>query len=122
MKSNKKLIEVSLPLEAINKASAQAVIFVQMVKDPSSYADLLRGDAQETVKVLAVGTEDTRVDLVQRSGAAHPPFSGSNASIYLPLAHGRTGYPATTYQPTSVAPHATHSHHLRRRAGFDSCP
>jgi hypothetical protein len=46
MKANKKLIEVSLPLEAINKTSAQAVIFAQMVEDPSSYADLLRGDAK----------------------------------------------------------------------------
>ncbi len=32
----KKLIEVALPLEAINKASARAVIFVQIVNDPSS--------------------------------------------------------------------------------------
>ncbi|WP_395740334.1 DUF1156 domain-containing protein [Prosthecobacter sp.] len=65
----KKLIEVALPLEAINKASAReksirhghpstlhlwwarrplaaarAVIFAQMVDDPSSYVDQLKGD------------------------------------------------------------------------------
>ncbi len=66
---NKKLIEVALPLEAINKASAReksirhghpstlhlwwarrplaaarAVIFSQMVDDPSAYVDVLRAD------------------------------------------------------------------------------
>src|SRR5262245_49190207 len=71
MKARKKLIEVSLPLEAINKASAReksirhghpstlhlwwarrplsaarAVIFAQMVDDPSTYVDVLRGDAK----------------------------------------------------------------------------
>src|SRR5688572_4370340 len=69
MKPSKKLIEVALPLEAINKASAReksirhghpstlhlwwarrplaaarAVIFGQMVDDPSSYLDELRSD------------------------------------------------------------------------------
>lgn len=69
MKLNKKLIEVALPLEAINKASAReksirhghpstlhlwwarrplaaarAVIFSQMVDDPSAYVDTLRAD------------------------------------------------------------------------------
>lgn len=67
----KKLIEVALPLEAINKASAReksirhghpstlhlwwarrplaaarAVIFSQMVDDPSEYVDVLKGDAK----------------------------------------------------------------------------
>lgn len=67
----KKLIEVALPLEAINKASAReksirhghpstlhlwwarrplaaarAVIFAQMVDDPSAYLDVLRGDSK----------------------------------------------------------------------------
>lgn len=67
----KKLIEVALPLEAINKASARekllnrghpntlhlwwarrplaaarAVIFAQMVDDPSAYLDILRGDSK----------------------------------------------------------------------------
>jgi putative DNA methylase len=69
MKTSKKLIEVALPLEAINKASAReksirhghpstlhlwwarrplaaarAVIFAQMVDDPSAYVDTLRAD------------------------------------------------------------------------------
>ncbi len=67
----KKLIEVALPLDAINKASAReksirhghpstlhlwwarrplaaarAVIFAQMVDDPSAYVDVLRGDSK----------------------------------------------------------------------------
>ena len=69
MMAKKKLIEVALPLEAINKASAReksirhghpstlhlwwarrplaaarAVIFSQMVDDPSAYVDVLRAD------------------------------------------------------------------------------
>ncbi|MHB1770571.1 MAG: DUF1156 domain-containing protein [Acidimicrobiales bacterium] len=69
MKTKKKLIEVALPLEAINQASAReksirhghpstlhlwwarrplaaarAVIFAQMVDDPSDYVDTLRAD------------------------------------------------------------------------------
>ncbi len=70
MMSKKKLIEVALPLEAINKAAAhekmpgigphprglhlwwarrplaaaRAVIFAQMVDDPSAYVDILRAD------------------------------------------------------------------------------
>jgi putative DNA methylase len=68
MKTNMKLIEVALPLAAINKAcareksirhghpstlhlwwarrplaAARAVIFAQMVDDPSAYVDVLRG-------------------------------------------------------------------------------
>jgi len=72
MTQRKKLIEVALPLEAINKASAKekqpgigahprglhlwwarrpqaaarAVIFAQMVDDPSAYLDVLRGDSK----------------------------------------------------------------------------
>src|SRR5437667_3733851 len=71
MNYKKKLIEVALPLEAINKASAReksirhghpstlhlwwarrplaaarAVIFAQMVDDPSEYVDVLRADAK----------------------------------------------------------------------------
>ena len=69
MKTSRKLIEVALPLEAINRASAReksirhghpstlhlwwarrplaaarAVIFAQMVDDPSAYVDTLRAD------------------------------------------------------------------------------
>jgi putative DNA methylase len=71
MSYKKKLIEVSLPLDAINAASARkksirhghpstlhlwwarrplaaarAVIFAQMVDDPSTYVDALRSDAK----------------------------------------------------------------------------
>jgi putative DNA methylase len=71
MKTRKKLIEVALPLEAINVASAReksirhghpstlhlwwarrplaaarAVIFAQMVDDPSTYVDVLRQDSK----------------------------------------------------------------------------
>jgi putative DNA methylase len=70
-KTNKKLIEVALPLDAINKAcareksirhghpstlhlwwarrplaAARAVIFAQMVDDPSAYVDVLRADSK----------------------------------------------------------------------------
>ena len=69
VRTHKKLIEVALPLDAINKAcareksirhghpstlhlwwarrplaAARAVIFTQMVDDPSAYVDVLRGD------------------------------------------------------------------------------
>jgi len=37
---SKKFIEIALPLEAINKAAARAVIFAQMVDDPSAHPDL----------------------------------------------------------------------------------
>ena len=72
MKINKKLIEVALPLDAINKASAReksirhghpstlhlwwarrplatarAVIFAQMVDDPSGYVDVLLSDPKK---------------------------------------------------------------------------
>src|SRR3954470_7895273 len=77
--TRKKLIEVALPLEAINKAAAReksirhghpstlhlwwarrplaaarAVIFAQMVDDPSSYVDTLL--AQSNLKRKAEGT------------------------------------------------------------------
>jgi putative DNA methylase len=79
MTQKKKLIEVALPLEAINKASAReksirhghpstlhlwwarrplaaarAVIFSQMVDDPSGYVDVLRGDSKRLRKAEAV--------------------------------------------------------------------
>src|SRR4051812_31183463 len=75
----KKLIEVALPLEAINKASAReksirhghpstlhlwwarrplaaarAVIFSQMVDDPSEYLDVLRSDPKLKRKAESV--------------------------------------------------------------------
>ena len=75
----KKLIEIALPLDAINKASAReksirhghpstlhlwwarrplaaarAVIFAQMVDDPSTYVDVLRSDAKRRRKAESV--------------------------------------------------------------------
>src|SRR5688572_14330076 len=104
MKTGKKLIEVALPLEAINVASAReksirhghpstlhlwwarrplaaarAVIFSQMVDDPSEYVDTLRDDPKlrrraetalrarlklwEEAKALAAKAEGTGVDV-----------------------------------------------------------
>ena len=105
MKTIKKLIEVALPLEAINKASAReksirhghpstlhlwwarrplaaarAVIFSQMVDDPSAYLDVLRGDSKlrrkgETIlKARRKVWEETRAltDKARGSGIAVP--------------------------------------------------
>ena len=79
MTSHRKLIEVSLPLDAINKvsvreksirhghpstlhlwwarrplATARAVIFAQMVDDPSEYVDVLRADPKLRRKAKAI--------------------------------------------------------------------
>jgi len=105
MKTRKKLIEVALPLEAINIASAReksirhghpstlhlwwarrplaaarAVIFSQMVDDPSEYVDTLREDptrrrkAETTLKARTkTWDEATKVaKLAERSGMAAP--------------------------------------------------
>jgi putative DNA methylase len=105
MSSRKKLIEVALPLEAINKASAReksirhghpstlhlwwarrplaaarAVIFAQMVDDPSAYVDVLRGDSKlrrkgETIlKARRKVWEEARAlaDKAKGSGVAVP--------------------------------------------------
>ena len=93
MQQRKKLIEVALPLEAINKegalrkrkapggyptaihkwwaqrpvAAARAVIFAQMVDDPSTYVDALRGDptlsrrAHATLKARLKAWEEARI-------------------------------------------------------------
>lgn len=91
MKATKKLIELALPLEAINRASAReksirhghpstlhlwsarrplaaarAVIFSQMVDDPSVYVDVLRADpklrreAESALKARMKLWEETR--------------------------------------------------------------
>src|SRR5690554_3044478 len=85
----KKLVEVALPLEAINKASAReksirhghpstlhlwwarrplasarAVIFAQMVDDPSEYADELLSDA--SLRQLAERELAKRLELWER--------------------------------------------------------
>jgi putative DNA methylase len=107
MKSSKKLIEVALPLEAINMASAReksirhghpstlhmwwarrplaaarAVIFAQMVDDPSGYVDTLREDpklkrkAETALKARLKLWEDAR-ELARRA-------RGTNLSVPEP--------------------------------------
>ena len=103
MKTTKKLIEVALPLEAINKASAReksirhghpstlhlwwarrplaaarAVIFAQMVDDPSVYVEVLRADpklrrrAETALKVRRQLWEDARTLAEKAKGAGLP--------------------------------------------------
>jgi putative DNA methylase len=105
MKVTKKLIEVALPLEAINKAcareksirhghpstlhlwwarrplaAARAVIFAQMVDDPSAYVDVLRADpklhrkAESTLKGRLRLWEEAR-SLAQAAKAAGLPVT-----------------------------------------------
>ena len=86
MKTRKKLIEVALPLEAINVASAReksirhghpstlhlwwarrplaaarAVIFAQMVDDPSTYVDVLRQDTKSRRRAESLLKQRLRV-------------------------------------------------------------
>ena len=100
--SRKKLIEVALPLDAINKASAReksirhghpstlhlwwarrplaaarAVIFAQMVDDPSEYVDVLLSDPKK--KRAAIRTLKKR-RAEQAAGAASPAESGGDES------------------------------------------
>src|SRR5215203_1438574 len=100
MANRKKLIEVALPLEAINKASAReksirhghpstlhlwwarrplaaarAVIFSQMVDDPEEYVDVLLADAKlkrraETVLKARHKTWDEAKTLFEKSERA----------------------------------------------------
>jgi len=103
MTSKKKLIEVALPLEAINKASAReksirhghpstlhlwwarrplaaarAVIFAQMVDDPSAYVDTLRADpklkrkAEAALKARLRVWEEARVIAEKAKGTNLP--------------------------------------------------
>ncbi|MBE3120495.1 MAG: DUF1156 domain-containing protein [Candidatus Atribacteria bacterium] len=100
MKYPKKLIEVALPLEAINKAcareksirhghpstlhlwwarrplaAARAVIFAQMVDDPSGYVDVLRADpklrrkAETALKARLKLWEEARTLAVKAKGS-----------------------------------------------------
>jgi putative DNA methylase len=107
MKIRKKLIEVALPLDAINKASAReksirhghpstlhlwwarrplaaarAVIFAQMVDDPSEYVDVLRADARlrkkaETALKARLKVWQDAVELAKRA-------TGSGLSVPEP--------------------------------------
>ncbi len=51
IKTLKNLIEVALPLDKINAAAARAVIFVQMVNDPSYERHLGRGVSKEKAAI-----------------------------------------------------------------------
>jgi len=99
----KKLIEVAIPLEAINRASAReksirhghpstlhlwwarrplaaarAVIFAQMVDDPSAYVDTLRADpklrrkAEAALKARLKLCEDARAIAARAKGYCLP--------------------------------------------------
>ena len=107
MKSNRKLIEVALPLEAINVASAReksirhghpstlhlwwarrplaaarAVIFAQMVDDPSAYVDTLRADPKLKRKAEAV--LKARLKLWEEARALAARAKGTNLSVPEP--------------------------------------
>src|SRR4051812_31375540 len=107
MKANKKLIEVALPLEAINKASAReksirhghpstlhlwwarrplaaarAVIFAQMVDDPSAYLDTLRADSKLKRKAETALIE--RLKLWEEARALADKAKGTNLSLPQP--------------------------------------
>jgi putative DNA methylase len=103
MKVHKKLIEVALPLEAINDegsrrkrkapagypttlhkwwaqrpvAAARAVIFAQMVDDPSAYVDTLLGDS--TTRRAAQRELKKRQELWARRNAAFETSTGREA-------------------------------------------
>jgi putative DNA methylase len=107
MKTRKKLIEVALPLDAINKASAReksmrhghpstlhlwwarrplaaarAVIFAQMVDDPSEYVDVLRADTRLRKKAETV--LKARLEVWQESVVLAKQASGSGLSVPEP--------------------------------------
>ena len=107
MKSNRKLIEVALPLEAINQASAReksirhghpstlhlwwarrplaaarAVIFAQMVDDPSAYVDTLGADPKLKRKAEAV--LKVRLKLWEEARALAARAKGTNLSVPEP--------------------------------------
>ncbi len=107
MKTSKKLIEVALPLEAINIASAReksirhghpstlhlwwarrplaaarAVIFAQMVDDPSSYVDTLRSDAK--LKRKAEAALKARLKLWEEARELTAKAAGTNLAVPEP--------------------------------------
>ncbi len=107
MKYRKKLIEVALPLEAINAASAReksirhghpstlhlwwarrplaaarAVIFSQMVDDPSTYVDVLRADPKLHRKAAAA--LKARLKLWEEASALAKKAKGSSLSVPEP--------------------------------------
>src|SRR5512147_1938094 len=105
--TRKKLIEVALPLEAINSASAReksirhghpstlhlwwarrplaaarAVIFAQMVDDPSSYVDVLRADPKLHRKAESV--LKARLKLWEEARALSEKAKGTGLSVPEP--------------------------------------
>ena len=107
MKPSKKLIEVALPLEAINKASAReksirhghpstlhlwwarrplaaarAVIFAQMVDDPSAYVDTLRADPK--LKRKAETALKARMKLWEEARDLARKAKGTNLTVPEP--------------------------------------
>jgi putative DNA methylase len=107
VKTTKKLIEVALPLEAINKASAReksirhghpstlhlwwarrplaaarAVIFSQMVDDPSAYVDVLRADPKLHRK--AETALKARLKLWEEARALAKKAKGTSLSVPEP--------------------------------------
>lgn len=107
MTIRKKLIEVALPLEAINKASAKeksirhghpstlhlwwarrplaaarAVIFAQMVDDPSAYVDVLRADPKLHRKAESV--LKARLKLWEEARALSEKAKGSGLQVPEP--------------------------------------
>jgi putative DNA methylase len=107
MTPRKKLIEVALPLEAINKASsreksirhghpstmhlwwarrplaaARAVIFAQMVDDPSTYLDVLRSDSK--LRRKAESPLKARLKLWEEARALAKRVEGTSVSVPAP--------------------------------------
>ncbi len=107
MKTTKKLIEVALPLEAINVASvregfiyrgnpsalhkwwaqrpltaARAIIFAQMVDDPSTYVDVLRSDPK--LRRKAETTRKTRWKVWEEARTLAVRFQHSGISVPEP--------------------------------------
>jgi putative DNA methylase len=107
MKLHRKLIEVALPLEAINKASAReksirhghpstlhlwwarrplaaarAVIFAQMVDDPSAYVDTLRADPK--LKRRAEAALKARMRLWEDARELARKAKGTNLAVPEP--------------------------------------
>src|SRR6476660_5775759 len=107
VKTRKKLIEVALPLDAINTASAReksirhghpstlhlwwarrplaaarAVIFAQMVDDPSAYVDVLRADPKLHRK--AERALKARLKLWEEARALSKKAKGSGLSVPEP--------------------------------------
>jgi putative DNA methylase len=107
MRTGKKLIEVALPLEAINQASAReksirhghpstlhlwwarrplaaarAVIFAQMVDDPSAYLDTLRADPK--LKRKAEAALKARLKLWEGAREVARKAKGTNLAVPEP--------------------------------------